>query len=34
MPPGMKTEQDIFAFLGLRYVPPEMRVDGAQIVPT
>ena len=33
MPPGMKTEQDIFAFLGLRYVPPEERVDGAQIMP-
>ena len=32
MPPGMKTERDIFAFLGLRFVPPEMRVDGAQIV--
>ena len=33
MPPGMKGEKDIFAFLGLRYVPPEERVDGAQIVP-
>ena len=32
MPPGMKTERDIFAFLGLRYVRPEERVDGAQIV--
>ena len=33
MPPGMKSEKDIFAFLGLRYVPPEERVDGRQIVP-
>jgi DNA polymerase/3'-5' exonuclease PolX len=33
LPPPMKTEQDIFAFVGLRYVPPTERVDGAQIVP-
>ena len=33
VPPGMKGEKDIFAFLGLRYVPPEERVDGRQVVP-
>ena len=33
VPPGMKSEKDIFAFLGLRYVPPEERVDGNQVVP-
>jgi DNA polymerase beta len=33
VPPGMKSEKDIFAFLGLRYVPPEERIDGRQIVP-
>jgi DNA polymerase/3'-5' exonuclease PolX len=27
----MKTEQDIFAFLGLVYVEPEDRVDRNQI---
>ena len=32
MPPGMKSERDIFAFLGLRYVPPEERVDSHQII--
>ena len=32
VPPGMKSEKDIFAFLGLRYVPPEERVDGRQIM--
>jgi len=32
MPPGMKSERDIFAFLGLRYVPPEERVDAHQII--
>ena len=32
VPPGMKTEKDIFAFLGLRYVPPEERVDGHQVI--
>jgi DNA polymerase/3'-5' exonuclease PolX len=31
--PPMKTEQDIFAWLGLQYIPPEQRVDGAQIIP-
>jgi len=30
-PPHMKTEQDIFAFLQLQYVPPQERVDGKQI---
>jgi DNA polymerase/3'-5' exonuclease PolX len=33
VPPGMKGEKDIFAFLGLRYVPPEERIDGRQVVP-
>ena len=32
-PPKMKTEQDIFAFLQLQYVPPQERVDGKQINP-
>jgi DNA polymerase/3'-5' exonuclease PolX len=32
-PPPMTSEADIFAFVGLRYVPPTERVDGAQIVP-
>jgi DNA polymerase/3'-5' exonuclease PolX len=32
-PPPMKTEQDIFAFLQLQYVPPQERVDGKQIRP-
>jgi DNA polymerase/3'-5' exonuclease PolX len=31
--PPMGTEADIFGFLGLRYVPPENRVDGYQIIP-
>jgi len=30
--PPMKTEEDLFAFLGLRYVPPTERVDGTQLV--
>jgi DNA polymerase beta len=30
--PFMKTEKDIFAFLGLKYVAPENRVDGVQII--
>ena len=30
--PGMKTEKDIFTFLGLRYVEPQDRVDSHQIV--
>jgi DNA polymerase/3'-5' exonuclease PolX len=29
----MKSEQDIFAFLQLQYVPPQERVDGKQIRP-
>lgn len=33
VPPGMKTEKDIFDFLGLRYVPPEERKDERQVVP-
>ena len=32
-PPRMKSEQDIFAFLQLQYVPPQERVDGKQIRP-
>ena len=31
--PYMKTEQDIFKFLGLRYIDPSKRVDGNQIIP-
>lgn len=31
-PPIMKTEQDIFQFLGLQYVPPHLRVDGNQLL--
>jgi DNA polymerase/3'-5' exonuclease PolX len=31
--PLMKTERDIFRFLGLTYVAPEKRVDHQQIVP-
>ena len=31
--PYMKTEQDIFKFLRLRYVEPSQRVDGNQIQP-
>lgn len=30
--PGMRGERDIFEFLGLRYVLPQERVDGHQIV--
>ena len=29
--PGMRTEKDIFDFLGLRYVQPQERVDGHQV---
>jgi hypothetical protein len=29
--PPMKTEADIFAFLGLKFVAPTARVDGRQI---
>jgi DNA polymerase/3'-5' exonuclease PolX len=31
--PPMKTEEDIFAFLGLLYIPPFERVDKRQIIP-
>jgi DNA polymerase/3'-5' exonuclease PolX len=31
--PYMKTEKDIFKFLGLRYIDPSKRVDGNQIIP-
>ena len=31
LPPPMKSEEDIFAFVGLSYVPPTGRVDSAQI---
>ena len=31
--PPMKSEEDIFAFVGLKYVPPTERVDGKQILP-
>jgi DNA polymerase beta len=31
--PYMKSEKDIFQFLGLRYVEPSQRVDGNQIQP-
>jgi len=30
--PPMKSEEDIFAFVGLKYVPPTERVNGRQIV--
>jgi DNA polymerase/3'-5' exonuclease PolX len=30
--PYMKTEKDIFKFLGLRYIEPSKRVDGNQII--
>ena len=30
--PYMKTEKDIFKFLGLRYIEPSMRVDANQII--
>lgn len=30
-PPFMRSEEDIFAFLGLQYVAPTARVDGSQI---
>jgi DNA polymerase beta len=32
-PPFMKTEQDIFTFLGLKYVEPENRKSEADVVP-
>ena len=31
-PPYMKTEKDIFKFLGLRYIDPSKRVDGNKII--
>ena len=31
-PPYMKTEKDIFKFLGLRFVEPSKRIDGGQII--
>jgi DNA polymerase beta len=31
-PPAMAREEDIFAFVGLKYVPPTERVNGRQIV--
>ena len=31
--PSMKTEEDIFAFLGLEYVEPEQRIGEKNIVP-
>ena len=30
--PTMDKEEDIFAFVGLKYVPPTERVNGRQIV--
>jgi len=32
-PPSLKTEDDIFNFMGLRFIPPPQRVDAAQIIP-
>jgi DNA polymerase IV len=32
LPPPMTTEQDIFNFVGLKFVPPTERVNGEQIV--
>lgn len=31
--PVMNTEEDIFAYLGLKYIPPTERVDSKQIIP-
>lgn len=31
-PPSMKKEDDIFRFLGLRYIPPHERVNKEQIL--
>lgn len=31
--PYMKTEKDIFKFIGLRYIEPSKRVDSNQIIP-
>uniref|UniRef100_A0A6C0KWD2 DNA polymerase beta n=1 Tax=viral metagenome TaxID=1070528 RepID=A0A6C0KWD2_9ZZZZ len=33
VPPFMKSEKAIFAFLRLRYIDPDQRVDGNQIIP-
>lgn len=33
IPPYMKTEKDIFNFLGLRYIEPSKRIDENQISP-
>ena len=30
--PQMNSEEDIFRFLGLRYIPPTERIDGKQII--
>jgi DNA polymerase/3'-5' exonuclease PolX len=30
--PYMKTERDIFKFLGLRYIEPSKRIDGCQVI--
>lgn len=31
-PPPVESEEDIFAFLGLRYIPPTERVDANQVI--
>jgi DNA polymerase beta len=31
-PPHVETEQDIFSFLGLKYIPPTERVDEKQVI--
>lgn len=31
-PPSMESEEDIFSFLGLRYIPPTERVDANQVI--
>ena len=33
VPPFMKSEKDIFTFLGLRYIEPSKRIDSHQIIP-
>jgi DNA polymerase beta len=32
VPPLVETEQDIFSFLGLKYIPPTERVDEKQVI--
>jgi DNA polymerase/3'-5' exonuclease PolX len=32
MVPRMRTEKDIFRFLGLKYIDPTERIDGKQIL--